>query len=232
MSSGLYTQPQFPPTPPPQFPPSPPQYLTPPRSSGGNWVLSLVMIGGGFLILLSVLIVAAVWYAVSSLKSWVVDVGREGVVAMVEESQIPNHEKTEVIEQVDRVVAAYKAGQIDEAKLEQLLTMLDDSPAFAYITFAGMEEDYLADTDLPPAEQDALRLHYRRALYGLTDEQISLEQFEASFPDGYDEPTDETVREWTRELATLCDEAGVTRDPPEVDVGDEMKKLVDELLAK
>lgn len=241
MSSGLYTQPQFPQTPAPQFPPSPPQYMTPPRKSGGNLVLSLVMIGGGMLILLSVLVVAGVWYAVSNLKGWLADVGREGVVAVVEQSRIPRHEKSEVIEQIDRVVAAYKAGEIGDEEMEELLTRLGDSPALAYITLYGIEEDYLEQSSLPPAEQEELRLAMRRSLYALTEKMISFDAFSTVVPfdDGHGEPlglpaedVNEIVRDWTHDLKTLCDEAGVTNDPPEVDVGDEMKKLVDELLAK
>ena len=44
MSTGLYTQPQMP-SPQPQMP----QYAAPPRRArGGNLLLSLLMIGGGF----------------------------------------------------------------------------------------------------------------------------------------------------------------------------------------
>ena len=241
MSSGLYTQPQFPQTPAPNFPPSPPQYATPPRRSGGNLVLSLVMVGGGILILLSVLVVAGVWYAVSNLKGWLVDVGREGVVAIVEESRIASHEKSEVVEQIDRVVAAYKAGEIGDAELEELLNNLGDSPVLAYISFYGIEEYYLQQSSLPPAEQEAMRLAMRRSLYALTEEMISFEAFSTVVPfdDGHGESlglpaeeVNEIVRDWTYDLKGLCDEAGVTNDPPEVDVGDEMKKLVDELLQK
>jgi hypothetical protein len=214
--------------------------MAPPRRSGGNLVLSLVMMGGGVLILLSVLVVAGVWYAVSNLKGWLADVGREGVVAVVEQSHIPRHEKSEVVEQIDRVVAAYKAGEIGDDEMEDLLSRLGDSPALAYITLYGIEESYLEQSSLPAAEQDALRLQMRRSLYALTEKMISFEAFQTVVPfDGHGEPlglpaeeVNEMVRDWTHDLKGLCDEAGVTNDPPEVDVGDEMKKLVDGLLSK
>ena len=236
MSTGLYTQPQFPPT-----PPSQPQFAAPPRRSSGNLLMSLLLIGGGFLVLLSMLFVAGVWYVMSNLEGFVVNLGREGVVGIVNQSQIPAQEKDEVIVQVDRVVAAYKAGEIDQDELDELFMNLEDTPVLAYVSFFGMEEHYLADTTLPPAEQDDLRLACRRVLYGLTAGQIEPEEFYETLPDDYDyeqalahspEQANDIVRKWTRELTTLCDESGVINNPPAVDVGDEMKKLVDGVLAK
>ena len=235
MSTGLYTQPQFPPT-----PPTPPQFATPPRSGGGNFLFSLLLVGGGVLILGSVLVVAGVWYAVSSLEGWMVGLGREGVVAIVNVSHIPDGEKSEVIEQIDRVVAAYKAGDIGSEELDQLMLDLGDTPVIAYISFYGVDEQFLEDTTLPPDEQEALRLTYRRVLYGLTTHKIDVEEFAATMPDEYryeralaasEDKVNDLVRQWSSHLKDLCDEAGVTNDPPAVDVGDEMKRLVDDLLA-
>jgi len=237
MSTGLYTQPQFPPTPPsPQPYPAP----APARRGSGNFWLSLLLIGGGTLILLSVLAVAGVWYAVSSFEGWMVGLGREGVVAVVNGSQLPGQEKTEVVAQVDRVVAAYKAGQLTSEDLDQLLVDLGDTPVIAYISFYGIDDQYLSDTTLPAGEQDDLRRAYRRALYGLTAKKIDIEDFHATFPDDYEydravgfsaERANKLIRNWSQSLKTLCDEAGVPNDPPAVDVSDEMKKLVDDVLA-
>lgn len=236
MSTGLYTQPQFPPT-----PPTPPQFAAPPKASGGsNFLLSLLMIGGGVLILGSVLVVAGVWYAVSSLEGWMVGLGREGVVAIVNVSQIPDGEKTEVIEQIDRVVAAYKAGDIGSEELDQLMLDMGDTPVIAYISFYGVDEQFIEDTTLPEDEQQALRLVFRRVLYGLTTRKIDVEDFYATMPDEYryeralatsEEKANDLVRQWSSHLKDLCDDAGIINDPPAVDVGDEMKRLVDELLA-
>jgi hypothetical protein len=245
MSSGLYTQPQNPQPqyPQPQLPPAPSPYdvYGAPRRSGTNWALSLLLIGGGVLLLMSVLAVAGIWYAVSSVKGMLVDLGREGVVAVVEESDIPPSEKKEVVAQVDRVVAAFKAGQIGEADLDHLLTGLQDSPVMTYISFYGMKDSYLDGTDLPPADQAELELAWRRAAYGMFSGKISTDEFYDSLPyddhferagqksdDGVHEP----MRKWIARMKKLADDAGVPEDPPAIDIGDETKMLVDKLLAK
>jgi hypothetical protein len=167
--------------------------------------------------------------------------GREGVVAVVEDSLLPTHEKTEVIAQVDRIAAAYKAGEIGQEKLDELFVKLGDTPVSAYIAFFGQEEQFLADSTLATPEQEALRLACRRGLCGLFSGKISEDQYFDAMPDGYQyeqalahsqERADEIVRNWSLNLHQICDDAGVSINPPAVDVGGEMRRLVDELLAR
>jgi len=242
MSTGLYTQPPIPSPqyPNSQFPSSPPQYGTSSRG-GTNWILSLLLVGGGVLLLASVLIVGAVWYAVSSLEGWMVGLGREGLVAVVEESDIPPPEKKEVVAQIDRVVAAYKAKEIGQADLERLLTGLDDSPVMTYISFYGLHDYYLEDTSLPQTEQDELKLAWRRAVHGMFAGKISSNEFYDAMPfdDHFEEAVahsekeaNELMQKWLTRMQKMADAAGVPADPPAVDIGDETRKLVDRLLAK
>ena len=240
MSSGLYTQP--PQVPPSQVPTQPyPQPYAQPRASGGNWIFTLLLIGGGVLLLGSVLVVAAVWWAVTSLENFVVDLGREGMVAMVEESDLPAQEKDEVTVQIDRVVAAYKAGQIDQTDLERLMTRLDESPAMAYIAWAGVDQFYLDELELPADEQARAKSAFQRAMYGVSTGKIDEEKMYDAMPD--DEAFDralsdspEAAREQYRKsidkLQALADEAGIPPEAPAVDVSEELKKLIDEMLAK
>jgi hypothetical protein len=244
MSSGLYTQQPGPPYADqpfnPPYPPVPQTYAAPPRG-GSNWILSLLLIGGGVLLIGCVLIVGAVWYAVSSVEGWMVSLGREGIVAVVEESDIPAGEKQEVVAQVDRVVAAYKAHEIGSEDLERLLTGMDDSPLMAYIALYGAQQRYLEGSTLPADEQDALKLAWRRAVFGMFAGEIAPDEFYDALPlddrfDGAlvesDDAGDEILRKWQSRLTKLADDAGAPPNPPEVDIGDEARKLVDELLTR
>jgi hypothetical protein len=148
MSTGLYTPQQNPQYPGQQYPgqqypgqqyPPVPQLAAPPRG-GSNWILSLLLIGGGVLLIGCVLIVGAVWYAVSSIEA-----GSSASAARASWRWSKNRtfrppEKTEVIAQIDRVVAAYKADEIGSEDLERLLTGLDDSFLMTYISYYGIQE--------------------------------------------------------------------------------------------
>jgi hypothetical protein len=240
MSSGLYTQsPQVPPS---QYPTQPyPQPYAQPRASGVNWIFTLLLIGGGVLLLGSVLVVGAVWWAVSSLEGFVVDLGREGMVAMVEESDLPEQEKDEVTVQIDRVVAAYKAGQIDQTDLERLMTRLDESPAMGYIAWAGVDQFYLDELEFPDDEQARAKIAFQRAMYGMSTGKIDEDKLYDAMPDdeAFDralsdspEAAREQYRKSIEKLQALADEAGVPSEAPAVDVSEELKKLIDQMLAK
>jgi hypothetical protein len=248
MSTGLYTPQQNPqyPSPSPQYPspqfqsPAPQPFGAPPRS-GSGWILSLLLIGGGVLLICCVLIVGAVWYAVSSVEGWMVGLGREAIVAAVEESDIPPAEKKEVVEQVDRVVAAYKANEIGAEDLERLMIDLEDSFLMTYISYYSIQEYLLEDSDVPADEQEALKLAWRRIAHGMFTGKITREEFEEALPSGdifedaaddSDEARNEVLRKWHKRMTKLADDAGVPADPPAVDIGDEAKRLVDQMLAK
>src|SRR5687767_7301345 len=85
----------------------------PPKKSGLSLLASLLLIFFGFVFLGGVVCIAGVWYVASNLDKWVVGIGREAIVAGINDSELPEGEKTEVITQVDRVVSAYKEGKID-----------------------------------------------------------------------------------------------------------------------
>src|SRR5215207_6173652 len=104
MSAGLPNEqlPQFDPN---TYRPAP----TAPRRSGvGKWVLGILLVFFGMFMLGGILCVAGVYYVATNIDKWVVGLGREAIVAMINESEISATEKTEVIGQVDRVVTAYK----------------------------------------------------------------------------------------------------------------------------
>ena len=99
----------------------PPFYEEPPRSSGsGCWLGALIGCLG--VIVVSVLLCAGgVWYVQQNASKWVAGLFREVIVAGVQNSEIPEGEKTEVIAQIDRVIDAVKQGRLKGEDLEPVL---------------------------------------------------------------------------------------------------------------
>jgi hypothetical protein len=240
MSSGFPNQQQFGPS---TF--QQPQFQQPPRKSGVNWLLSLLLIFVGFFVLGGVLCVVGVWYLASNLDKWVVGLGREAIVAAINDSELPQAEKTEVITQVDRLVTAYKEKKIDQADLERVMTELQDAPALKALALYGIEEEFLTGTDLPPAELAQARRTFERALRGVYEGKINDEVFYAALP-GYDDEEEirlaannpaqqetaevDDIRELVAKLKVMVDNAGIPDEPFQLDIGDEVKKLVDRAL--
>jgi hypothetical protein len=248
MSVGYPTEPSF----------APPSFPQQPRGGGGNWILGLLLAGLGVLTLGGVLCVAGIWYVAANVDRWLVGLGREAIVAMIEEAEISEEEKQEVTAQVDRVVAAYKERKIDQADLERVLTGLEDAPVMKVLSLYGLDDLYLTGSDLTEAEIKEGRRLYERALRGVYEGKFSEDALYAALPDqvgfgaNFDDEADpeklreqitlvtnaadkplttDDVRESLVKLKVMVDNAGIPDEPFQLDIGDEVKKIVDDLLA-
>lgn len=233
------------------------QQQPPRRSSGMSWLLGLVLILFGFLTLGGVVCVAGVWYVASNVEGWIVSLGREAIVAGINESDLPQAEKAEVIAQVDRVATAYKEKKINQQDLEKFMTELQDAPAMQALALYGVDEAYLGESNLPEAELAAGRRTFQRAMRGVLEGKISKDTLLAAFPDeepqmnielagdngklkpedinlvgnnSSDEVNDDDLREMLAKLKVTVDNAGIPDEDYQPDIGDEVKKLVDRLL--
>lgn len=237
MSVGNLNQPTF----------DPSSYRQPPRKSGTSWLVSLLFIGLGFVLLGGVVCVAGVWYVASNLDKWVVGIGREAIVAGINDSELPQEEKAEVITQVDRLVTAYKERKIDQADLERVFTELQDAPALKALALYGIDEQFLAGANLPEAELEQGRRTFQRALRGVYEGKISDEVLYNVLPGDEGESVrlastnpvesnagesdaEDDLRLTLAKLKVIVDNASIPDEPFQLDIGDEVKKLVDRAL--
>lgn len=224
----------------------------PPKSgSGCGWGLLIGCLGS--VVLMIVLCAGVGLYVRNNADKWIAGIVREGIVAVVRESEIPAAEKTEVIAQIDRVVDAYKARKINQQDLEGIFQQLQESPVFVLISVWGIEQAYLAPSGLTAEEKEFGRLVVQRAMRGVVEKKVSQEAIGAAVPgtkgeadaDGADGPlpgdnapggpeerlTDDEVRQMLSQLKQLADDAQIPEEPYTVDIGDAMKQVVDKALA-
>jgi hypothetical protein len=226
---------------PSQSPLTPSPYNQPPRKSGTNWLLSLLLVGVGILLIGGAVVVGGVYYIASNLEGWVVGLGREAIVAMVEESELPAEEKQEVITQVDRLVTAYKEKKIGQSDLERFLTELDESPAMTALTLYGIEEGYLEGSELSAGEKEQGRRTFHRVLRGVYEGKISNEAFFKVLNELDEEPVrdvsthspeagEDALKLALVKLKALADNEAIPDEPFQLKISDEVKKLVDKAL--
>jgi hypothetical protein len=232
----------------PTQPFAPPAYPQQPRKSGLSWLVGLLLVGLGFLFLGGVVCLAGVWYVASNLDKWVVGIGREAIVAGINDSELPQEEKVEVITQVDRLVTAYKERKINQADLERVFTELQDAPALKALALYGIDEQFLAGANLPEDELEQGRRTFQRALRGVYEGKISDEALYNVLPGDEDESirlastnpaenntaesdADDDLRLALTKLKVIADNADIPDEPFQLDIGDEVKKLVDRALA-
>jgi hypothetical protein len=230
----------------------PPFYQEPPRSSGSGCGLGILLGCLGVFVVCVILCAGSVWNVQQNAGKWVAGMVREVIVATVNASEIPAGEKAEVIAQIDRVADAYKQGRIRAEDLEPMMQKLEKSPAFLMMQTWGLEQAYIEPSGLSDEEKEQGRRTIERAFRGLVEQKITQDEFRGVVPQqpgqadvkidngktvvkasrGQRSPlTDEEVRTMLADLKKLADDAEIPDEPFTIDIGDEVKKLVDEVLA-
>jgi hypothetical protein len=215
-----------------------PQPYGPPQQSSGGCGWSILLGCGGLMLILVLLCGGGVWWASQNVERLAAMAVRQVIVALVNESELPAEEKTEVIAQVDRVVNAFAAKKISQKELEGIFEELQKSPVFAIIGAWGLDKMFIEPSGLPADEKEAGRRTLERVMRGLMEKKISEQTFQQSMPrqaqpgqpPRNDRLTDEEVREMLTKMKKLADDAGIPDEGYDVDVGDEVKKIVDKAL--
>jgi hypothetical protein len=218
------------------------RFNQPPRKSGVNWLLALVLIGLGMLTLGGAVCIGGAWYVATHIEQWVVGLGREAVVAAIKDSELPAEEKEELITQVDRVVTAYKEHKINQADLQRVFEELQDSPPLKALALFGIEDAYLDGTNLTAKEVEQGRRTFQRALRAVYEGKISDEDFYAALPADEDDQirlasnkpaensSDDDLRLSLAKLKVMADNAGIPDEPFQLHLSQEVKKIVDRAL--
>ena len=217
----------------PQQPYGPPQQ----QSSGGcGWG---ILLGCGGLVLITILLCGgSVWWASRNVERLVAMGVRQIIVTLVNDSDLPAEEKTEVIAQVDRVVNAFVDKKITQDELQKIFDELQKSPVFAIIGAWGLDKMFIEPSGLSSEEKEEGRRTLQRVMRGVMDKKINDQAFQQAMPrqaqpgqpPRNDRLTDEEVRDMLTKMKKLADDAGIPDEEFTVDVGDEVKKAVDKAL--
>jgi hypothetical protein len=226
----------------------------PQQPSGSGCGMGLLIGCVVSLVVCVLLCVGGAWYVRSNFDIWLASGVRQALVMMINESELPAEEKTEVIAQVDRVVDAYKARTINQQQLERLMKELQDSPLFALMMFWGYDAKYVEPSGLDDEEKQQGRRTIERVLRGIYDNKLNEHQVRGAMPDSMlvrehhveidedgrvKEPamnqppvSDEDVRKFLANLKKLADDAEIPDEPFQLDISDELKKTIDKALAE
>ncbi len=175
-------------------------------------------------------------------KSFFADRARDALVEMIEDSSIPLDEQASMIEQIDRLTDSFKSGDIGPVQLTEIIADIASSPVMAVIVVFAVETRYIISSGLNDAEREAAKVTLQRLARGVIEKQISEEQLERVL-----EPvthrtnddqvlkesiTDDDLREFLLRAEALADEAGVSKEPIEVHLGDALKEAIDRALER
>lgn len=223
-------------------PPAPgyPPYQQPPSRS---WAPCLIGCGiTGLVILL--LCGGAVWYVTSNFKDIAVNLVASTAKKAIEDTKMREEDKKEVIAQIDRVAEGYKKNQINEQELGKIMEGMTKSPLMTVLIVYGATYDYInrpgQDADVKAEAERTLQRIARGAAEGTIKEGDLQKPFSsiAQDPNQPVQPgqppqpkqqlTDEDLEKFLEDLKALADEKKIPDEPYELNVGKEIKRIVDE----
>ena len=186
-----------------------------------------------------VVIIIGVIVAVNA-KKLISFAGRKVVVSVVKSSGLPEDQQQGLIEQVDRVMEAYAAGELTTEQLGRIMEDIGDSSLLPMAMVTAGYGKYVAPSGLSDEEKARGRLDLQRFGRGVVEKKIGKDDIEEltdliTASDGDDKKlkdllTDEEVRALLAMARKKADESQVPEEAFEVDLVAEFGRVIDEAL--
>lgn len=191
------------------------------------------------------IIVGAGIFVAKNFKSWAAEGITAAMSMMIEESDLPEVERSEIIEILNQVKEEYLAGDITIEELGHILEAMTSCPAIAMGIVIQFEASYVAISSLSDGEKNEATLALNRFAQGLTNGLIGWEEIEdiiapisetdAEGKQTLKDPgsvTDGEIREALAAVKRAADNAGIAEELVEVDISESFRTTIEEALAR
>ena len=195
-------------------------------------VVVLLIVGGGI-------------YVAKNFKSWAAAGITAAMSLMIEQSDLPKLEKSEIVEILYQVKEEYLAGDISLEELGQILEAMTDCPAIAMGIVVQFEASYVESSNLSAGEKTDAKLTLNRFAQGLTSGSVGWEEIEgiiapisetnAEGDQTLKAPgrvTDDEIREVLAAVKLAADRAGIPEQLLEIDISESFRKTIEQALAR
>ncbi|MBC7854022.1 MAG: hypothetical protein IAF94_11340 [Pirellulaceae bacterium] len=225
--------------------PPPKPYPDPSKTSPPSRSMAPCLIGCGVTGLAMLLICGGtVWYVTTNLKNIATNLVASTVKQSIDASEMRAEDKQELNAQIDRVAEGFKKNKINGEELGQVMEGLTKSPLFVVLIVYGVTHEYINRPGLDPAEKAEAERTLQRIARGTAEGTIEGEDLEKPFstisqdpnqpmqpgqpPQTKQQLSDGDLKKFLADLKTLADEKEIPDEPYELNVGKEVKRIVDE----
>ena len=184
-------------------------------------------------------------YVTKNYQTWLAHGIAAGMHALIDNSSLPQQEKSEIIALIDQIKDGYLSGEISFAELGLILESMGQCPAIPIGLVTLFEESYVVPSGLSNTEKAAANLNLNRLARGISTEEIDWEvvnEILAPISDpGEDgklnlrapaEVSDGDIRQVLATVRQAADQAGISDEKVEIDISDEFKKSVETALGR
>ena len=214
------------------------------KGSGGNCLMTCLIVAGVLFVLLLIGGGITAWYVSQNWKGWVADAATTALEQAIDEADgLNDGQKTELKQQVKRLGDAFTDGTLPLEKLAEFAEGLTKSPLLPTFIVQAVDKKYLERSGLDEAEKAEGRRALRRFVRGAVQEKFEQSDFDDLMdfvadrnPDGgwelKPQVPDEDLRAFLQAAKEKADAAEIPDEDYEVDPVDEFRKLVDEALGE
>jgi hypothetical protein len=184
-------------------------------------------------------------YVVNNYQTWLAHGISSGMHALIESSDLPQHEISEITEIIDQIKNDYLSGEISMEELGLILESMTGSPVIPIGLVIQFEESYVVPSGLDHDEKAMANLNLNRLARGISSGQIGWEMVDeilAPISDpGEDgnqhlrapaEVSDGDIRQVLAAVQETADVAEISHEKIEIDISDEFKKSVETALGR
>ena len=184
-------------------------------------------------------------YIANNYQTWLAHGIAAGMHALIDSSDFPLQEKSEITEIIDQIKDGYLAGEISLDELGLILESMGDCPALPIGLVTQFEQSYVEPSGLSSEEKALANLNLNRLARGISDGQIGWEVIDEilapiSDPgeDGNqnlkapEQVTDEEIRLVLATVQEAVDQARISNQKIEIDISDEFRKSVEDALGR
>ena len=197
------------------------------------------------IIVVILIVVGAGIYVAKNFKSWAAEGITVAMSLIIEQSDLPEDEKSEIAEILDIVKEEYLAGNITLEELGHILETMPSCPAFAMGIVIQFDASYVKTSGLSDAEKSDATLALNRFAQGLSNGLIGWGEIESIIEPisetddngdqqlkAPDRVTDDEIREVLGEVKSIADNAGIPQEFVEVDISEAFKATIEDVLGR
>jgi hypothetical protein len=218
------------------------RYRDAPPARGGNWVKGCLLGCLAAVVVSLVLGTLATIWVVRNFRGLAASTMSLGIKQGIDATDLPAEEKAQMKVEVDRGVELFREGRMSDEQAAMLVQKAVNSPLMTAMVTTAVEKKYLDPSGLSEEEKAEARMTLPRFIRGMIDEKIDRKSQDAAFQHvGDKQPNDQwkfredlsdaDLRAFLAEAKKAADDAEIPEQPQAVDPSDEVKRLIDEVMA-
>lgn len=174
-------------------------------------------------------------------KGWAADVMQQATTAIVNESGLPQDQKSQILSDVQKLGNDFKDGKVSLDQMQKVGVAIAESPLIHLAGVQAARQKYIEPSDMKPEEKAAANLALQRFARGVFENKIPKEAIDDVVkpittlkPDGKWElkakPTRQELDQFVANAKAKADDVKVPDEPFDLNIAAELKKAIDKAL--